>query len=141
MTKHVETFIKKTNRTLDLNLAIQELLSEAAMRVDTAQENQDKLLRFVKNSPHLSGQELDSFCAEQEGRLDNLIAEQNFLMDEIKNMVRTMDSYTMRTFLNQNMLAYLNKVNGIKIKSGEPLLGQTLPSQKYYEHPENTKGN
>lgn len=143
MINYIETFTKKTNNALERNIKMQELLSEAAMRIDRAQDYQSKLLTYVEKSAALSEQEMDYFCKKNHGTLDIILNEQQFLMDDIKNMISAMDAYAMHSFVNQNMLAHINKINNVSADAKNPILGKALPAEEYYDHltETNTKGN
>ena len=143
MINHIETFTKKTNNALERNIKMQELLSEAAMRIDRAQDYQANLLKYVERHVALSEQVIDKFCKENQGTLDIILNEQNFLMDDIKNMIRAMDAYAMHSFVNQNMLAHTYKVHNVSADAKKPILGKALPAEEYYDHltETNTKGN
>jgi hypothetical protein len=142
MINNIETFIKKTTRALDRNVEMQDLLSEVSMRFDKAQEYQAKLLKYVEESSKLSSEDMDKFCKKNQGTLDIILNEQTFIMDDIKNMVRAVDSYAMDSFLNQNTLSHLYHIHKVKADSRTPILGKAMPAQQYYDYNQtNMKGN
>ena len=140
MINYIEAFTAKTNRALDRNIQIQELLSEASMRIDKTQEYQDRLLRYVRSSATLSEEDMKEFCKKNQSTLDIILNEQTFLMDNIKNLVLSIDSYAMDSFFNQNLLSHMNHIHKIKYES-KTILGGALPSEEYVEHRDNLINN
>jgi cytochrome oxidase Cu insertion factor (SCO1/SenC/PrrC family) len=146
MINQVERFINKTNRILDKNIKIQEMLSNLAMKIDSAHDSQDRLIRYLTAGhsnaiKHLTPEELEEFCRENKSTLDIVSTEQEFIVEEIKNLDHTVSAYTMDSFLRQNLLKHLNVINGINAEMNKPLLGKALPAQEYYDDATNTKGN
>lgn len=141
---NIDTFTKKINCVLDHNSEIQDLLSEASIMVDKANSHDAQLLRYVQNSPTLSGEEMYAFCKNNQETLDIMLNEQQFIMDEIKGIIREVKSFTMTSFLAQNTLSHHNNINQINayMKKG-PILGKALPSESnnYFDHSNNKKGN
>lgn len=141
MINHIETFTKKAEQALDRNLKIQDMLSDMAMRVDTAHDYQSKLLRYVRDRAMVSTDDMDAFCKANQETLDIILSDQEYAIEEAKNIMRLLESYVMDSFVSQNTLAYMNNINGIHADSKKPLLGKALPAQQYYDDSTKKKGN
>ena len=134
MTNYIEAFKKKTDLSLNRNIDIQDLLSECAMMVDSAQDYTDSTTRFIDRADTA---DMEKFCKKNLGTLDILLNEQTFIMDCIKDISRHINSYLLDCQKNKWILSdmeVVRQVNIINLQAGEPILGEPREAQTYYDY-------